>query len=64
MTSLDVPAAFANHDVFPLGSVVFEFGNGPATFPKGRLLSFGRRRRESGHERPDKHKEKEDSGPI
>jgi hypothetical protein len=64
MTSLDVPTAFANQDVFPFGSVVFEFGNGPATFPQRGLLSFGRRRSESRPERPDEHKEKEDSRPM
>ena len=41
MTRLDVPAAFANQDVFPFGSVVFELGNGSATFSQRRLLSFG-----------------------
>ena len=39
MTRLDVPAAFANQDVFPFGSVVFELGNGSATFSQRRLLS-------------------------
>jgi hypothetical protein len=42
MTRLEVPAAFANQDIFPFGGVVFEFGNGSATFSQRRLLSFGR----------------------
>ena len=64
MTCLDIPAAFANQDVFPFGGVVFEFGNGATPFPQRGVLSFGRQRSESRPERPDEHKEKEDSRPI
>jgi hypothetical protein len=38
MTRLDVPAAFANQDVFSFGGVVFEFGNGSTAFSQRRLL--------------------------
>jgi hypothetical protein len=34
------------------------------TLPQRRLLSFGRQSSESRPERPDEHKEKEDSRPI
>jgi hypothetical protein len=59
MTCLDVPAAFADQDVFPFGGVVFEFRNGSAAFSQRRLLSFGRWRRECDQERSDGQEEKE-----
>jgi hypothetical protein len=43
MIRLDVPAAFANQDIFPFGGVVFEFGNGSTAFSQRRLLRFDRR---------------------
>jgi hypothetical protein len=64
MTCLDIPAAFANQDVFPFGGVVLEFGNGATPFPQRWLLRLHRRSGESRYERADEQKEKEESRPI